>query len=151
MRVFSRILGGTFGGSAERTCTVPAGKAIFFPIVNAFCSAEGTEEEMRACARAFVDQTTGLEAEVDGVPLVDLERYRAESPNFVIVLPEGDVFGAGPGMFEPSVADGFWILLAPLSVGEHTISFRGELGGGPDEGGFETEVSYVLTVAAGGP
>src|SRR5687768_9033242 len=49
------FLAGTFGGPAERTCTIPEGKAIFFSPINAECSfAEYQdvkyEAELRECA-----------------------------------------------------------------------------------------------------
>jgi hypothetical protein len=62
----------------------------------------------------------------------------------VLHLPIGAIidqlFGIS-GDLAPAVADGFWIMLAPLPVGEHVIHFRGAT---PD---FETEVIYDLTVA----
>jgi hypothetical protein len=62
----------------ERECTVPAGKALFFPILNSFCvdEGDGSEEAQRACARPFVDTATVLEASVDGRPLTGLSKYR---------------------------------------------------------------------------
>jgi hypothetical protein len=45
------------------------------------------------------------------------------------------------GTFSPQVSDGYWIMLAPLSAGAHTIHFKGIL-----NGGFESEVTYFLTI-----
>ena len=146
------FLAGNFGGASERTCTVPAGKAIFFPIINAEWSVvegecpldidiSGTNEEaLRACAVAFMDHVTELEVSVDGTTLQNLENYRVQSPLFTFELPEDNILGlsAGPS---PSVSDGFWIMLAPLSAGEHTIHFRGEA-----DFPFVTKVTYTLTV-----
>jgi hypothetical protein len=151
------FLAGTFGGSAERECTVPAGKPLFFPIINTIFAAtepEETEEELRAGANADIDDVTVLEVSVDGVPLQDLSRrYRAESPAFVLHLPEGAILDQLSGLsgdLFPAVADGYWILLAPLSVGEHVIHFRGAKGD-PEAPDFETEVTYYLTVAGKTP
>jgi hypothetical protein len=145
------FLAGNFGVYSERACTVPPGKALFFPVVNYLVSplfGDGeTEEQIRASANAYIDNVTALEATVDGVSIENLDPFRAESPAFAIELPEGDLIGMGPGVIELALTDGYWILLGPLPAGDHVVRFRGEVAGGfPD--GFETEVVYSLTVAA---
>ncbi len=136
------FLAGTFGGPATRSCTIPPGKSLFFPILNsawacelppAFC--EGVEV-LRANAAADMNNPTLLEASIDGVPVQALESYRATSPVFSIEL----LFGAA-GPFEPAVADGYWLLVTPRTPGSHTIHFKGIR-----HDGFETEVTYNLTV-----
>lgn len=137
------------GGPVERECTVPAGKALFFPIINEVCVATDeseTEEEMRACANDAIDAVTFVEASIDGVPLSDLWEYRAESPAFPLVLPEGAILDQLIGLngtFEPAVTDGYWIMLAPLSVGEHEIHFHGV------SPGIDVDITYLLTVKPG--
>ncbi len=143
------FLAGTFGGSATRTCTIPAGKAILFPIINAECSTvEGngeTKAELSACAKDLIDLVTVKEATVDGVSLQNLDSYRVQSPLFTFTIPPDNILGidtGGTSESSNSVSDGYWILLAPLSVGEHTVHFRGVV----PEFNFETEVTYELTV-----
>jgi hypothetical protein len=142
------FLGGAFTGiSTTRECTVPRGKAILFPIVNVECSTiepppffGSNEEELRACAGAFMDTAFGLGATVDGRSLQDLDAYRTQSPVFEFSGPDDNVlFIPGPvsGM---SVSDGVWILLAPLSSGEHVIHFAGSFPG------FPIDVTYEITV-----
>jgi hypothetical protein len=48
------------------------------------------------------------------------------------------------GTYEPTVADGFYLLLAPLKPGPHTITFGGTglFLGGP----FAQEITYHLVV-----
>jgi hypothetical protein len=136
------------GGSAERTLTIPAGKFLFFPLVNFFVAAEGTEEDARARVNTFLDGVSVLEAELDGVPLRDLFRYRAESPEggFVLTLPPDNLFGAPAGDYEPAVSGGYYLMLTPLSVGKHELHFRAVVGD-PDAPAFEIDVIYHLTVA----
>jgi hypothetical protein len=138
------FLTGTFGGSAERTCTIPAGKAILFPVINAQCSqvqGDGTtERKLRECAVAMIDSVTIVEATVDEIPLQDLVDYRVVSPLFSFELPENNILDLK--IVSPSVSDGYWILLKPLQAGEHTIYFRGVV----PEFEFETEVTYTLHV-----
>ena len=57
------FLPGTSGGKLERTCTVPAGKALFLVLLDAECSKTefpklNTEEEFRKCARDLNEGAT---------------------------------------------------------------------------------------------
>jgi hypothetical protein len=131
-----------------RTCTIPSGQAILFPIINGECStAEGngnTEADLRACANSQMDAVTTLQASVDGVVLTDLQTFRAQSPLYQFTAIDGNPFGIPAGTTD-SVADGFWIMLHPLSPGIHTISFAGALNL-PSGGSFSTSVQYKLIV-----
>ena len=40
------------------------------------------------------------------------------------------------------VADGYWVMLRPLSAGHHTVSFGGTAGA------FYTQVTYRITIKA---
>ena len=141
------FLAGTTGGAATRSCTIPAGTSILVPLINVECStAEGngdTPAELRACARDVAEQFTDLSLTIDGVAIADLQRFRVHSPVFQFTAAEGNVFGIPPGTTR-SVADGFWVLIRPLSPGTHTISFGGVF---PPQG-FTTFVTYRLTVTS---
>jgi hypothetical protein len=154
------FLAGTTGGSATRSCTVPTGKAIFFPIFNVLndypCPdpsfqpppGQTMEEFLTEGANAFVSYVTELEVEVDGVSLQNPFDYRATSSLFTFT---GDPSLAGvidpciTGEPQVGVADGYWVMLAPLRVGEHTIHSRAVA----DFSGFifEVETTYHLTIA----
>lgn len=123
-------------------CTVPAGVTLFVPIAGTACStvepppyAGRDEMELRACAAAEVDRYTGIVVRVDGQEVPDIEAYRASSPRFTMTLPEHNVLGVPAGMAS-AVADGYQVMVAPLTVGEHTIVAHVELTDGtvlPDE------------------
>ena len=139
------FLAGNFGGTVERSCTVPPGKAIFFPIVNFICVAtepEETEQMERDCANGFIDGISFLEVILDGEKVTMLRNHRAESPAFNVTLPEGNLFGLDPGVYGPAVSDGYWVMLKPLKPGKHELSFQGTASG------FHLEVTYHLEVAA---
>jgi hypothetical protein len=70
-----------------------------------------------------------------------------QSPVFSVTLPEGNVVGTDvpSGTYAPMVADGYWLMLVPLSAGAHTIHFKGSITGGPFAGTV-IEVTYDLTV-----
>jgi hypothetical protein len=144
-------LAGSFGGDATRDCNIPLGKAILFPVINGECSTiEGngtTEEELRACAKTQADTMNVVQASIDGVDIENLDPpdspYRVQSPLFTFALPPDDVLGLNTGdsvVTSPSVADGYWIMLKPLSPGEHTLTFHGEAGE------FTLSITYHLKV-----
>jgi hypothetical protein len=113
------FLAGTYGHSVERVCTIPAGKAILFPILNSECSfAEfpklKTLSELRMCAKTIQDQVTPLMTSVDGVPILHLQEYRIQSPPFNFTLPHNNILGMPANTTTQAVADGNWVFLKPL-------------------------------------
>jgi hypothetical protein len=163
------FLGGTFTvtqngitvtGVANRTCTIPAGKAIFFPIINGECSTlEGngsTDQALRSCAKGVIDGPPGvteLQAVLDGVSIKNLRSYRAQSPLFTFgPLPDNNILQAfgisnSVGQTTASVSDGYYLLLAPLSIGQHDLHFSGRLElGSPVNFIFSEDITYHLTV-----
>src|SRR5438477_4906306 len=57
------FLAGAFGGTAARTCPVPAGKPIFFPLINTISfkpSGSETLLDLRQLAAAFIDSVNSL-------------------------------------------------------------------------------------------
>lgn len=153
------FLAGTFGvGPVTRSCSVPAGKRIFFPVANSsffdspnVCG-QGPEHlsvaEMRAFIAGFVAGLTEVSVELDGEPVDDLHRVRSRV--FEIALPEENVFdtpcaGAGglpAGIYSPAVDDGYYALIEPLPAGHHTLRFHAENA----EVGFVIDTTYELTV-----
>jgi hypothetical protein len=136
------FLVGNFGGTSKRSCSVPSGSHIFLPAVNGECShAEGngdTEAELRSCANAQADLITSTTASVDGRRVGP---SRSESPLFSFNLPPDNVFGLPP-QTSRAVADGYWVMLAPLQAGDHRISF----GGAAKELRFSTSTTYIVRV-----
>jgi len=144
---------GTTGGSAERSITVPSGTALFFPIVNYFwintpeygdpAWSDDFEITVRELLAAQVDTAQDLMVEIDGKLVPNVYALRAASPVAMCMVPaEGNIFGVplNPVPRE-CLADGYWALLPPLSVGQHTIRF-----GGGFSSGFALDVTYQVTV-----
>lgn len=141
---------GTEGGAATRTCTIPAGKAILFPIINAECSFSErptlkTESDLSQCAKSQNNPTTNLQASVDGVNLQQLDKYRVTSPLFNLTFPAKNIFGSPVGTTQ-AVADGWYVFLQPLASGKHEVHFSGITPGNPTTGSstFSVDLTYHL-------
>jgi hypothetical protein len=161
------FLAGVFnasGTAVRNDCVIPAGKALFVPILNGECSnVEGngsTEAEWRACAAAQMDLATDLSADIDGTPIREVAQYRVQSPRaFGLLLPgnnilqlfgfnapAGECFTSGSGCTPyHSVADGYYLLLPPPSAGSHTIHVHGAI----PAFGFTLDVTYHLQIQGG--
>jgi hypothetical protein len=131
------FLAGTFGNSAERSCTIPAGKTIFMPVFNWIFGSGVFDcdptvpgvtcdvESLRASAAVNTEVAEVLEVTLDGLPVANVRGYRAFSPEpFSITYPEESVVGVAAGTYFPQVSDGYWLMLAPLSKGGHTIEIH---------------------------
>ena len=114
----------------------------------------GASEELRALVAYSVEQVTDLYCTLDGQPLRDLSRYRTISPVFEFWMPPTDnlyqFFGYDfSGDAHPAVADGFYVLLNPLSAGEHVLTFGGKtktFDGSGNPAVFSLDVTYHITV-----
>ncbi|HXJ58688.1 MAG TPA: hypothetical protein VNU68_18685 [Verrucomicrobiae bacterium] len=142
------FLAGNFGGTTVRNVTVPAGRALFFPIVNTFSGFLPFEEVDLPAARQFckdsIDSAADLACEIDGRSVVNLTSYREQTPVFRVTLPADNLFDPAFGgmAIDPMVDEGIYLLLAPLTPGQHTIHWHGYLGSFD----FELDVTYHLTV-----
>ena len=148
-------------------CVVPSSKALFFPILNTECTGiEGpgngcgaTVADSRAIVSSVIDGAGNLSADVDGTPIPIDATYRVGSPNkppFCVFLAPDDLLsfiGEGPGGYGSgthfhagfscgTVDDGYYVMLAPLSKGPHTVHFHGEF----PVYAFALDVTYHLTV-----
>ena len=144
------FLAGTNGGGAERTCSIPAGKAILFPVLNTECSFAETpgyksEADLRKCAAAEGDIMNNVHATVDGIALNDSQIPRIQSPLFNFVLPPNSIFGAPQGPSQ-AVSDGRWVFLHPLEPGNHKITFGGTEGSVISPTNSAQDMIYRLTV-----
>ena len=122
---------------------MPAGKALFFPVFGlendfpcpdtSFAPAPGQSLEnfLTQGARAVVDLISFVGVDVDGVSLGDLSGQRVTSPLFYFT-GDPSLTVLDPcltGTPQAVVSDGYWLMLAPLSVGEHLIHDTVIIGG----------------------
>ena len=164
------FLAGTAGFDATRSCTIPKNKMIFFPIINAIndypCPVPGFQPgpgqsleqfltigySSNIGARQVIDHVTAVSASLDGKSVriclcrPENSPYRATSPGFIF---HGDPSLPGdPCQLQAwaGVADGYWVMLKPLSRGAHTLVFSGTETWPPPGSPFTVTVTYNLTV-----
>jgi hypothetical protein len=155
------LAGANNGLETPRTGTVPAGTSLFFPLFNLIndypCPpefgfepppGETLEHFLQRTGNEFLDvyyvpDPSKLIAEIDGASVTDLPTYRATSSMFTFTadpaLASGDPCITGNP--QPGVAVGYWLLLPPLTPGEHILHF-----GAPSYG---QDIKYILTVTPG--
>jgi hypothetical protein len=145
------FLAGTLNsGAAVRTCTIPAGKAVFFPVANSFLSAEArnygqTRKAVKVGWQKSFDWAT---ATIDGQDVADLVDFNVISPNFDLVLPANNIFGVDAGSYSPSAAIGIHLMLAPLSPGLHEIHVQAAFKNADTGVDDIIDVTYHLTVSS---
>ena len=155
------FLGGSFVSNTDvRSCTVPAGKMLFFPILNGEDS--NVEESfnngcsdpifgstivgLRKCATAGQDGLS-VRATIDGFSIPHIaQNFRFQSPEFSFTLPDDNLLKATTGNAYvagtyKSVADGYYLMVSPLYPGQHVIHFHGSA-----PNGFTLDIIYHLTV-----
>jgi hypothetical protein len=168
------FLAGTFGGTGvERDCTIPAGKALFYPLVNTTwvdCPDSGdadvTDDEVRwilanwsaagdsACQLTSTLDTYQVFGQDQPAPVSGWMRptVRTQSPVYQMNLPENSVIAGScapplpEGPTGRAIAEGYWVMLPPLTAGEHVVTIHGAACDAPIGGNFETGVTYHLTV-----
>ena len=149
------FLAGNSGGTTVRTITVPSGKALFFPIVNVFDAEDGIAvrggrlflvprpvQVARTFVSSVIATATGLSCEVDGSPFPITTANLEQSTPFSLHLPADNILGVPAGVYFPAVDSGYYVLLPPLSAGQHTIHWAGSL----TFFSLSLDVTYNITV-----
>jgi hypothetical protein len=146
------FLTGPFG-TVERNVRIPAGTALYIALVNVESSSleeppfyGATAEDQLAIATGFADYITDLTFTVDGKSINNIGDFRVTSPQFSFTAPTPWIFGdiGGTGT---SVGVGYFMMLAPLSVGQHTIHYTGafKFSDAPEDY-FGVDMTYHVTV-----
>ena len=138
----------------KRTCTVPVGTALFFPMINLIYGAflnDSPETRTEAFVRSQVScEPATITASIDGVPVKDPTQYFETSPLFDLQLPEDNLFELGADvipqlLLSPSVDSGYYLFVRPIEPGVHEIQWNAArtCPAGP----FSQDVTYTITVA----
>jgi hypothetical protein len=147
--------------TVNRACTVPEGKALFFPVQNAMWfpfpnDPPLSDEDKRNMEAGYHDWVAGAEgsATIDDVEIEDLGQYQFNTGWFDAYMPDDNLIDylygesyIGPdwpdgwpaGDSGPHFNDGIYLLMTGLEPGEHTVNFTGWNGG--------LDVTYALEVA----
>jgi len=147
----------SFGGAVTYTLTVPAGKALLIPIIDATwinlpeLGDDPWSDEQREFARSFlapaIDNAFNLSCQIDGVEVTNLENYRqrtTDDAEYMIYLAEG-WFPLPAGVYGPAIDDGISLIVAPLRAGVHTIHTTAASEGSL-LGSISLEATYHITV-----
>lgn len=130
------FLAGTLGGSATRSCKIPIGRAILFPIItSAFSYAVDpylkSEEELIKTTTHDIDTVDELSLSLNDIVFDDFKKFRVRTEPF------NDVIN---GISTKAVSDGYWMFLKPLKAGKFKIHFSGQ------NRDFFNEVTYYLHI-----
>jgi hypothetical protein len=145
-----------------RTCEIPAGKSLFFPLINNFFGAflndppeMRTEEFVREAGSCT--EPAQISVSIDGFKVPRPLRFftgasGSQSPIFNVQMPPGNVFGVDETLvpelvLSPSAEQGYYLFVRPLSPGTHTIRW---IASGCVQG-LSQDIMYHLTVVGGGP
>lgn len=136
---------GSLGGAVTRSCSIPQGESLFFPVVNivnvniaAGCvQGNDTIADLREQIAGIINSETNVSAEIDDRPIKNI--LRVKSSVFPVALPADSLLGCS-GVFSPAVADGYYVLFQqPLSVGNHTLHFMAT-------GDINQDITYNLSI-----
>jgi hypothetical protein len=130
------FLAGTYGTARTvRSCHVPAGKTLFFPLINYITYEPDDEDEscasLKQRAARLTPAPTALLLDVNGKRFNGLAAHRQATRRCFHVAEDDDTMAAG---------NGFYVALGPLKKGRYTLNFGGIL---PD---MSQAVTYTLDV-----
>jgi hypothetical protein len=139
------------GGTSQRTCKVPAGKALFIPVM----PMESSDKELPKASVA--DLSNSAKNDQDHVNSLylkigdkeynfqDLDKYRTHTDAFEVVFPDNGIFGVLKGGVSKAVADGRYIITEPLAKGTYPIHFKSSLidPSNPDTN-FAQDITYKI-------
>ena len=139
------------GGISERTCKVPAGKALFIPVMqveNSDKEAPGSSiEQLDVSAKKDQDIVNSLYLKIGDKEYnyQDLNKYRTHTDAFDIIFPDNGIFGVLKGGVSKAVADGRYVITEPLAKGTYTIHFKSSLldPSNPDTN-FAQDIKYTI-------
>jgi len=152
------VTGGFYSGPQRpRHYTVPEGKYLLIPLLtieveNIDITPARSAEQLRDIAAEIIDTTVELRAVVDGVSVPGLFAYRERAPLFSLFVDSADnLLSYGyqhpvVGLIDPIVVEGYWLMLAPLRPGTHSIIFGGTYGPPNDYSYERTDFITVIPI-----
>jgi len=138
------FLAGTYGTARTvRRCTIPRDKYVFFPLINYVVMPTTAQASCSSCcashtatAKSITDRPSYLVLDLDGHRIEGLAKYRQATTQCfdmgALAEPRYRIF--------PSAANGYYVMLRPLTPGKHVLNFGGVL---PE---MSQAVTYTLIV-----
>jgi hypothetical protein len=141
------------GGASQRVCTIPAGKALFIPVIPA---EDSNKEDPHASVQDLNASVTTDQNSVNSLYLKigdkeynyqNLTKYRTKTGPFDFVFADKGIFGVVQGGPTKAVADGFYVITQPLTKGTYPVHFKASLictGAGCVETSFAQDIVYTI-------
>jgi hypothetical protein len=146
------FLAGDLGGTADRECTIPRDKFVFFPILNSAVDNVGRDPAVgvKALRQECLNNNANpqaLSVSLDSRALKNPESYAVTPTTFAYTLPKVDniysIFGLDvKGPVSPAVSCGYYVMLKPMDKGTHHLT----LAATNSDGSFSYQVDYELKV-----
>lgn len=143
------FLTGAYGSNQTRNITIPAdnNKPILIPVLNGFAGCETCNIFQRVVRMtdlaSDINNAVSMEAQLDDKDIAN-QIQRIKSNVFELTIKEHNPFlylKDSIGKTIPVIADGYWVVLDPLSPGEHKLMTHGI-----DKNGYSSEVRYNIKV-----
>jgi hypothetical protein len=122
------------GGFSQRTCKVPAGKALMMPVMQVEISRKEfpkalTDQDLSKAASTDQNSVNSLYLKIGNKEYnyQDLLKYRTHTDGFNLNFANNGIFGILQGGPTRVVADGFYILTQPLVKDTYPIHFKSSL------------------------
>jgi hypothetical protein len=141
------------GGTSERVCKVPAGKALFIPVSQAEISnidlPTATPTELKNGVKADQDSVNSLYLKIGDKEynFNELKLKRTPTDVFNATIANNGIFGAVKGGPTKAAADGYYVITDPLQKGNYTVDYKSSLnctGEGCLETNFAQDIKYTI-------
>jgi hypothetical protein len=130
----------------NRFCRIPSGRSILFPVIN--CEANPleypelrTDQDLIDRVKRDEDTIIKKECSVNGKKIL-AQRVKSDPSIFELRINEDNPIDVRGGGTANASADGYWVFLKPLLVGQHIISFQGSC----EYGKLNSGANYRLEV-----
>ncbi|MGC2575173.1 MAG: hypothetical protein WA364_27010 [Candidatus Nitrosopolaris sp.] len=122
------------GGFSQRTCKVPAGKALFIPVLESEVSQKEfpkaqTDQDLSKATALDAGSANSLYFKIGDKEYnyQDLLKYRTHTDAFNLNFANNGLFGIIQGGPTRAVADGYYVMTEPLAKGTYPIHIKASL------------------------
>jgi hypothetical protein len=131
----------------NRSCRIPTGRSILFPVINYEANPLEypelrTDQDLIERVKREEDSIIKKECSVNG-KRIPVQRVKSDPLIFELRINEDNAANVkGGGGSTHASADGYWVFLKPLPIGEYIISFQGSC----EYGKLNSGANYRLEV-----